>query len=855
MDDIQRKLALIDKQLAGRHIHKQIVSTCPLLFVAVGLIVGILIQNSLDISIYFWLSLLALFMTAAILLFILKKPYEHNQYISAYFAFICFICLGSIRLANYIQPEANDVRNLAINEPTLATIRGQIVTEPYINKYHDWKFAQFMPTDPTCSFYLKVQEVETVNGWIETTGKVRVQVDEPVLNLSPGDYIQTYCWLDIFRPSTNPGQFNTAGYLARKNVFIGASIKSRDGITVLQSSDYGSFVKLKAKIRQIAETALLGDMPQDESNQGLLQALLLGYRGDIDSDTYQAFRKTGLLHFISLSGMHLGILVGMIWWLCKIAGLMKPARAAVCIVMITLFLLVVPPRAPTLRAAVICFVYCASFFFNRYPNPKNTLSLAAIIILLLSPMQLFEPGWQLSFVTVLGLLLFCERIHFFLYEKIGGIPLSKKVKKTSSFFSLVKKPGPYLLRLFSTGLTAWISGAGILLYHFYTINPMTFFWTVLVFPLVAAILMLGFLKMILFYLLPTMSIFLGFIVTLLSDVLIWIVKIISELDISQILIGHVSFALIIFYYSVILFAAFAAFRRPLIKKAICTVAVFAIVVFLGVVKWQRTYRDNLIMTCLDVGHGQSILVQLPGSSNILFDAGSMYRNDIGRRIVTPFLDYIGTNRLDAVIISHNDVDHINGIPEIAENRKVSNVYANDDFLDKTDQWGTAQFLSDCLKQVDLKIQSLDTVLNFGSQAHLNILWPKKDINYDSELSDNNKSLVSLIEFADVKILLCSDIEEFAQNELLKLYPDLNPDIVIVPHHGSTNTLDNDFLKKLNADILICSCSQSQYERIIRNKDQTISGLDMAKFFYTSKDGAIIISIDKQGKINITTNNK
>ena len=145
--------------------------------------------------------------------------------------------------------------------------------------------------------------------------------------------------------------------------------------------------------------------------------------------------------------------------------------------------------------------------------------------------------------------------------------------------------------------------------------------------------------------------------------------------------------------------------------------------------------------------------------------------------------------------------------------------------------------------------------NFGNKVSLNILWPIKDMNYDSTLSDNDKSLVSLIKFADVKILLCSDIEEFAQNELLKLYPDLNPDIVVVPHHGSMNTLVVDFLKILNADILIYSCSQSQYERIIRNEAQTISGLGNVKTFYTAEDGAITISIKKQGEINITTNNK
>jgi competence protein ComEC len=276
---------------------------------------------------------------------------------------------------------------------------------------------------------------------------------------------------------------------------------------------------------------------------------------------------------------------------------------------------------------------------------------------------------------------------------------------------------------------------------------------------------------------------------------------------------------------------------------------------LGVIKQQRIYRDNLILSCLDVGHGQAILVQLPGRANVLFDAGSMYKSDIGRRIVAPFMDYIGTNRIDAVIISHNDVDHINGIPEIAEYCEFKRIYANDDFFERTDPWGTATFLRECLNETGHKIERLDKNLNLVNEANIKTLWPDKKVNYDIQLSDNDKSLVSLIEFAGRKILLCSDIEQFAQSELMRLYPELKADIVVVPHHGSINTLDNDFLKKLNADILICSCSKSQYERTIRNEDQTISSLDSAKFFYTPENGAITIVIDKQGEINITTNNK
>ena len=94
---------------------------------------------------------------------------------------------------------------------------------------------------------------------------------------------------------------------------------------------------------------------------------------------------------------------------------------------------------------------------------------------------------------------------------------------------------------------------------------------------------------------------------------------------------------------------------------------------LGVMKWQRTHRDHLSITCLDVGHGQAILARLPGTMNILFDAGSLYGSDIGTRIVLPFLDYEGIGRLHAVVVSHRDIDHINGLPEVANRRRVDRV--------------------------------------------------------------------------------------------------------------------------------------------------------------------------------------
>lgn len=547
--------------------------------------------------------------------------------------------------------------------------------------------------------------------------------------------------------------------------------------------------------------------------------------------------------------MHLGILIGIIWWLCKTAGFMKPARAVICAASVAVFLLIVPSRAPTVRAAIICWVFCASVFFRRYPNPVNTLSVAAIVLLLIRPTQLFEAGWQLSFASVLGLLLFTERLHFFLYEKISGLRWRKRGPKTTVVsYRMSSRPWPYLLRLFSAGLAAWIGGAGVLLYHFYTINPLVSIWTVLVFPLVSAILILGFLKMLLFFVLPTLSWTLGVTAAFLSNALVWIVKLIAHLDISQILLGRAPLALVVLYYCFVLFAGYAYFRRSMLKRAICVFVLCSIIIYLGTLKWQRTHRDNLLLTCLDVGHGQAILARLDGKANVLFDAGSLYGNDIGTRIVSPYLDYIGIRKLDALLISHNDTDHINGIPEVVENCNVRGVYANNTFFDMKDVWGTARFLNDCLAEKGLEIKRIKKDWNLGGSTKIETLWPDEQYGQYENLSDNDRSLVSLIEFAGTKILLCSDVEEFAQRELLRLYPGLKADIVVVPHHGSTTTLDLEFLEHLDADVLICSCGLRQYEKKDNDPESKKYFPTDARLLYTPGTGAITISINKNGVI-------
>jgi competence protein ComEC len=432
--------------------------------------------------------------------------------------------------------------------------------------------------------------------------------------------------------------------------------------------------------------------------------------------------------------------------------------------------------------------------------------------------------------------MFCPLFFPLLLEKTIGHPWLTDFVKSRPLLHIAIQPMPY--SMFSTSFTAWLSSAGIILYHFHTIQLLTSVWTVIVSPLIGLISFLGYLKLFVAIFLPSVSAVMGIIINHLSDLLIWIVKLFAGLNISEILTGKTNIAVILLFYGLIVFAFFFRLRLPAIKKAICVTAALALVAMIAIPKWQRTHGDNLTVTILDVGHGQAVLAQLPGGANILFDAGSLSRSDVGTRVIEPFLRYSGMGKIDAVVIGHGDIDHINGIPEVTGDTRTKAVYASKAFFE--DKRQTTKFLRDELQQI---AEINDLPQKFGS-SKIRALWPIPDIQENNSISDNDKSVVTSIEYAGKRVLICSDIEKFAQREILRLYPDLKADVLIMPHHGSAKTSEPSFADKTGAVVTIASSSESSYE-----KGQVIGQRQGLKSYYTGKDGAVTVHISKQGIIN------
>ncbi len=827
MDEIQQKIEDFQKQLLPREfLLKQTILSNPAVLPAVGFIVGLTLQYYFQLPLLIWFGILF----SSLVLYILQKFFGKINLLSISVS-LCFVCLGGIRLLNYNTPAANDIRNIAPENFTFAHIKAQIVSEPRIvtADQNDWLFSKYSYSYPYTTFYAKVTEIKTDTGWQKAAGKIKFYISQEA-NLNLGDYFQTFCRLEKFSSADNPGQFDTAKYMNRNSVFISASVKSLNSLTIEGYKKIKSPFDIKAKFQKIVIEALNGDIEPD-NNARLVEAMLLGSRTKIDKKLYNDFIKTGLVHLVVLSGLNVGILAGCFWWLSKKAGLLHTGRSIACIIATIIFLLAVPASSPTLRAGIMFIIFCLARIFNRRAELLNSIALSAIFLLLIRPIDFLDAGFQLSFAATTGIVLFCPVFYKFLMS------LFENMKRNYLYLFLQVS-----LAALSTGCTAWVAVAPIIAYHFHQVQLLTAIWTVPAAIPATVIIVLGTFKILLNPLLPTLAMGLGFIIDFSAQIFSLLVTIFAKFSLSQIIIGKFSIYACLFCYLLIFLWKFFPFKKLSSYLIYPMLLSLIFVISFSINKYEN--YNNLQLTVLSVGHGQAVFIKTAGNKNFIIDAGSM-SNDIGSKIVNPFLNLIAVDKIDSVFISHDDTDHYNGLPEILINHNAENIYTTPQFITNASSSKTDAMLSDFVRENGFSLSVAPEKISIGKTA-ITRLWPK-DISDANSFTDNESSLVLLFEYAGRKILFCSDITKNIQYQLMNLYPDLDIDIMVTPHHGSGRTNDPAFINYFKPEYLITSCTDARLSSICPQI------LEHPNSYFTCNSGAISASINSQGKITIETN--
>ena len=529
--------------------------------------------------------------------------------------------------------------------------------------------------------------------------------------------------------------------------------------------------------------------------------------------------RTGAIHFLSVSGFHVGIVAGFVWLLCRTLGLRRWLNGTLILLAIAVYLLIVPPRPPVLRAAIICSSFALAYLTRRKANSLNLISLAAMIILLIRPLDLFNAGFQLSFVVVLAIISSYPTFHHhrrlidaFKSSAAPPIIIKPPLGQRQFWWQGVLR---YLLRyvrgLVVVALVAWFAGLPLAAYHFHRIPPWGPITSIILYPLICLTMMGGLAKLIIAAVFPIAAVWLAYPLSQLARVIITVTDQLGRLPMSSINTAAPPLLLIVIFYALLIFMARFLRQDKSVPRSLTIALAMWAVVFFGLLPFgAETHRKgNSTLSVLSVGHGCAAIVQLPDGKTIAYDAGSRTNFAAGESIIIPFLRSQGIGRLDALIISHPDMDHYSAVPDLCGNFPVKNVYLTDYFMPTN---APDRKLLRELKSMGLPVHrvndSTGEFLSTGnadeSSYEIQILWPPPQES-DLGLEGNDTSLVLRIKDAHGAILLPGDIGEVPQRALAQLPPErIASDVLILPHHGTATRVLPAFIEAVNPRVIINS---------------------------------------------------
>ena len=621
-----------------------------------------------------------------------------------------------------------------------------------------------------------------------TKGNILLTVAGGDLNITPGDRIRFMAKLRKPRNFGNPGGFDYETYLRDRGIYATAYLKDDAYIALM-----GGGNPLRAGLssfRENAEKAI--SQSGNERAKGIIRAITVGDKSSIDEETLRAFRRSGVAHFLAISGLHMGIVAfffyrGFRWLLSRSERLLLYNLAGKCaamltIVPLTLYLIASGMATSAVRAYVMVLIFLLAVILDREQDIFNTIAVAALIILAAWPQALFDVAFQLSFSAVIVIVWLVPKMEALIPAKEGKTG-KRRLRK--------------LLAFAFVSLAAAIGTAPIISFHFMEVSLIGIVSNMIIVPL------LGFLAIpaasIALFIstpLPDGAAALFSLASILAEISIRVADGIAAIPYASTLTSPPELYEIALYY-LCLFSIFSLKRRWAIP-AVALIPVFfltsASINLLG-----KTPDKELEVTFLSVGQGESTFIRFPEGKTMLIDGGGFYNSsfDVGSMVVRPFLLSQGIKEINYLVLTHPHPDHMNGLIHIAKEFQVGEVWMTDEeVLDENHQ-----ALNDIINKRQIRSITLsDNSLGIEVDGvNIEFLNPPSSLNREDRSNSgvNNRSLVIMLSYGKRRFLLTGDLEREGEERLLKKEQPLKADVIKVPHHGSLTSSSVDFVEKVS----------------------------------------------------------
>jgi len=553
----------------------------------------------------------------------------------------------------------------------------------------------------------------------------------------------------------------------------------------------------------------------------LVSAVTTGEKTYLSDDGREAFAITGLAHLLSISGTHFGLFSVMLFgiflflirrlpygMLQRLTMHLTPPQVAalLCIPFMLMYLGISGARVPAVRSFIMISLFLAGILMGRKGFWLNSLFFAAFVLAVWDPAVILSLSFQFSFIAVLFI----------------GFAVEKKAEEAKDEYN---DGGAPILKFFRSSakltLAAFLGTAPLAAYHFHLFPVISPVSNLLVAPLIGFILVpLSLFSA--FSFLATGSYIFGPAVGEVAKLSVALVKIIAKIPFAGLTIPSFPPALCIFFYAGFLLYLLMGRRKELLIVPFIPFLVYALAGGLA--------KKELAVTFLDVGQGDSAVIELPDRRTIVVDTGSTGRQ------TAAFLKFRGKKAIDALVLTHIHPDHTGGYAYLMKRFPAKEVWDNG------------------LIRYPENMKAAHRVLGRGDEvnsAHYGIavlhphggFHPSDGSKYDRE---NNSSLVLKVSGERSSFLFAGDIEEEAEEDLVHLKAWLKSDVIKVPHHGSGTSADDKFLSLVSPSIAVISLGKDN--PFGHPGDRVLEKLAGSRILRTDRDGAVKITETDEGLI-------
>lgn len=623
--------------------------------------------------------------------------------------------------------------------------------------------------EESAAFFIKPQDVEGIQYRYGTVKVFCRREQEPEL----GDKVIVRGEMMAQGSIENSNKFDYSAYMRRNN--IAARLSAIDGGEVIvDEPNHSIFLRfvdtMRHRLNSLAER--LG-----EEAAAPVRGIILGDKSDLLYVQKEAYIRSGILHAFAVSGMHISFVLVFSTMLFGFIRRKKWLYLLLNSLLLFFYCSFMGFSPSVSRAFIMAEAGLFALIQGESRDTYTAIGLAALLCLLYRPMWLFDAGFQLSFLTV-----------FFMVYLNGSF---------KSFFAFAGRFAPTLIAACSAALAAM----PLVAYYFYTVSPISLPFSPIAVLLVEACVLWGLCAMLFVMLWQPLAYIFIYVAGAVLRLLTFLAQWLTELTGSYFTIGVPPLWLVFAAYALLLFLPFI---KKYMGRIIMLIAAFVLAVGFPLAGAAfgtgLPARDGeLQVSFIDVGQGDCTFIHTPDGKNILIDGGGYGDSGtVGEYILLPYLKSHGVQRLDLVISTHPDFDHMDGLLSVLENMTVD--YCMVTGVKDVDNY-----------QIERAARRNDAVLLYGvsgqsvsvgRQICLDIIFPTEDF-YGGET--NEASLVCLLSYGEHSFLFTGDTEAEGLDFIID--SGIRANVLKVPHHGSYYNFDALLYESVQPEYAVISCGK------------------------------------------------